>query len=70
MKIRRASIAEILTHWSSRVVGCARIASRWRVVVARVMAAAGNDWLPGREFLKFFFSRLAIFLFTGKFSGN
>jgi hypothetical protein len=71
MKTRRASVAAVLMRRKLPEQFCAQIALRWRVAVARVMAAtAGNDLQPNRKFLKILFSRLAIFLFTGRFSGN
>jgi len=71
MKMRLARVAAVLTRWSSQDCRFAKIVLRWRVAVARVMAAtAGNNPQPGRKFSKILFSRLAIFLFTGKFSGN
>jgi len=46
------------------------IASRWPVAVARDMATARKRDANQADFLQFPFSRLAIFIFTGKFLNN
>jgi len=70
MKTRRASAAAALMHRKSPGKFCAGIASRWPVVVAPDMATVMKSDVGNADFSQFPFSRLAIFVFTGKFLNN
>jgi len=70
MKTRLASVAAVLTRWKSPGKFCARIAFNSRVAVVPGMATTKKSEAVRRIFLRFPFSRLAIFCFTGKFSSK
>jgi hypothetical protein len=70
LKKPRANVAEVLTRKSSPANGFAWIAFNWPAVAAPATRRRTKHEVLAREICRIPLSRLAFFLFTGKFQNN